>query len=72
MNPAFAIIVIIVCVAIWFLLQKLYRPIGRKASRAGKEFIETMNERELDIPITVSRSKEEEETTWTTKEESEQ
>jgi hypothetical protein len=44
LNPAFVIIVIILCVAIWFLASALYKPIGRWIGRIGKDAIDTMNE----------------------------
>ena len=44
MNPAFLILVVIVCVAVWFLASALYKPIGKFFYRIGKDAIDTMNE----------------------------
>jgi phosphotransferase system glucose/maltose/N-acetylglucosamine-specific IIC component len=44
MNPAFVIIVILICVAVWFLASSLYKPIGRWIGRIGHDAIKTMKE----------------------------
>lgn len=44
MNPAFAIIVVIVCVAVWFLASCLYKPIGRFIRKIFKDAIDIMQE----------------------------
>lgn len=36
MNPALALIIIIACIAVWFLASALYKPIGRFIHRIGK------------------------------------
>jgi ribose/xylose/arabinose/galactoside ABC-type transport system permease subunit len=44
MNPALAIIVIIVCIAVWFFSSCLYKPIGRWIGAIGHDAIKTMKE----------------------------
>jgi phosphotransferase system glucose/maltose/N-acetylglucosamine-specific IIC component len=44
MNPAFVIIVILICIAVWFLASSLYKPIGRWIGKIGNDAIETMKE----------------------------
>jgi len=46
MNPAFYIIVIIICVAVWFLASSLYKPIGRFIGTIGKDAMDTMKDEE--------------------------
>ena len=46
MNPAFYIIVIIICVAVWFLASSLYKPIGRFIGAIGKDAMDTMKDEE--------------------------
>lgn len=48
MNPAFAILVILVCVAIWFLASALYKPIGKFIHRIGKDAIDELTEEEKE------------------------
>lgn len=47
-NPAFAIIVILACVAIWFLASSLYKPIGKFIHRIGKDAIDEMTRDEKE------------------------
>lgn len=42
MNPAFAIIVVIVCIAVWFLASSLYKPIGKYVFKIGKDAIDEL------------------------------
>lgn len=44
MNPAFLVIVVIVCIAVWFLASSLYKPIGKFIGRIGKDAIDTIKE----------------------------
>lgn len=37
MNPAFIILVIIICIAVWFLASALYKPIGRFVGKVGED-----------------------------------
>lgn len=46
MNPALGIIVIIVCIAVWFLASALYKPIGKFIHRIGKDAIDELKDRE--------------------------
>lgn len=48
MNPAFAILVILGCIAIWFLASALYKPIGRFIHRIGKDAIDELTEEEKE------------------------
>lgn len=45
MNPAFIIIILIVCVSVWFLASSLYRPIGRFICRIGQDVVDIMTEK---------------------------
>ncbi len=42
MNPALGLIVIIVCIAVWFLASALYKPIGKFISKIGKDAIDEL------------------------------
>ena len=44
LNPALGIIVVIVCVAVYFLASFLYKPIGRFIGKIGKDAIDTIKE----------------------------
>lgn len=44
MNPALGLIVIVVCIAIWFLAAFLFKPIGKLVYRIGKDAIDEMKE----------------------------
>ena len=44
MNPAFVILLIIICIAVWFLASALYKPIGRLFYRIGKDAADVLNE----------------------------
>lgn len=46
MNPAFIIIVIVACIALWFLASSLYRAIGRFFYRIGKDAIDELTKEE--------------------------
>jgi hypothetical protein len=46
MNPVFIIIVIIICVAVWFLASSLYKPIGKFIGTIGKDAIDIMKDEE--------------------------
>lgn len=46
MNPALAIIVVIVCIAVWFLASSLYKPIGKFISTIGKDAMDNMKDEE--------------------------
>lgn len=46
MNPAFIIIVVIICIAVWFLASALYKPIGTLIHRIGKNAIDELTEEE--------------------------
>ena len=51
MNPAFAIIVIISAVGIWFFAKKIYWIVGEKASRAAEDFMSEMNDFDVDVSV---------------------
>ena len=46
MNPALGIIIVISCVAVWFLASALYKPIGRFIYRIGKDVIDELKDEE--------------------------
>ena len=46
MNPALAVIVVIVCIAVWFLASSLYKPIGKFIGTIGKDAIDNMKDEE--------------------------
>lgn len=46
--PALAIIVILICIAVWFLASALYKPIGRWIGKIGRDAIEAMKEEDKD------------------------
>lgn len=48
MNPAFCIIVLILCFVIWMCSIRFYKPIGRKASRVGYNMRDVLNECEWE------------------------
>ena len=48
MNPAFAILVILGCIAVWFLASALYKPIGRFIHRIGKDAIDELTEEDKE------------------------
>lgn len=49
MNPAFAVIVVLACIAFWFLASALYKPIGRFFHRIGKDAIDELTDEEKEI-----------------------
>lgn len=52
MNPAFIILVIIICIAIWFLAFALYKPIGKFVGKIGEDAIrELKDEEQEDIKV---------------------
>lgn len=69
MNPAFVLIVLILCIALWVILRKTFTPVGRKATKIGKEIQDEVNRRELDVTVTMGES---EEKTWREKDLSDQ
>ena len=48
MNPAFIIIVILACIALWFLASALYKPIGKFIHKIGKDAIDELTEEEKE------------------------
>lgn len=49
MNPALGLIIVIVCIAVWFLASALYKPIGRFVHRIGKDAIDELkNEDDME------------------------
>lgn len=46
MNPAFAIIVVLACIAFWFLASALYKPLGKFFYRIGKDAKDILTEDE--------------------------
>ena len=48
MNPAFIILVIIICVAVWFLASALYKPIGKFIGKVGDDAIKELSEEEKE------------------------
>ena len=51
MNPAFAIIVIIAAVGIWFFAKKIYWIVGEKASKAAEDFMSEMNDFDVNTSV---------------------
>lgn len=48
MNPAFAILIILGCITVWFLGSALYKPIGRFIHRIGKDAIDVLIEEDKE------------------------
>lgn len=48
MNPALGLIIIIVCIAVWFLASSLYKPIGKFINRIGGDAIDELKDVEED------------------------
>jgi len=49
MNPALGLIIVIVCIAVWFLASSLYKPIGKFIHKIGKDAIDELkNEDEME------------------------
>lgn len=48
MNPAFIILVIIICIAVWFLASALYKPIGKFVGKVGEDAIKELTDEEKD------------------------
>lgn len=48
MNPAFIILVIIICIAIWFLASALYKPIGKFIGKIGEDVINELKDEEQE------------------------
>lgn len=46
MNPAMGLIVIILCIAVWFLMSKLYKPIGGLIYKIGKNAINELKNKD--------------------------
>lgn len=44
MNPALVIIIAIICIAVWFLVSFLYKPIGKWIGTIWRDAIEIMKE----------------------------
>ena len=49
MNPAFIIVVILICVAAWFLASALYKPIGKFFYRIGKDAADELNKKDDEV-----------------------
>ena len=48
MNPALLIIVIIICIAVWFLASALYKPIGKFIYKIGEDAIDELKTEDED------------------------
>lgn len=48
MNPAFIILVILLCISVWFLASSLYKPIGRFIHKIGKDAIDELTEEDKE------------------------
>lgn len=48
MNPAFIILVIIICIAVWFLASALYKPIGKFVGKVGEDAIKELTDEEKE------------------------
>lgn len=46
MNPALPVIVVVVCIAVWFLASSLYKPIGKFIGTIGKDAMDNMKDEE--------------------------
>lgn len=44
MNPAFLIIMFLLCIVIWFMASGIYKAIGKFIYRIGKDSIDAMTE----------------------------
>lgn len=44
MNPAFLIIMFLLCIIIWFMASGIYKAIGKFIYRIGKDSIDAMTE----------------------------
>ena len=51
MNPAFIILVAIICVAVWFLASVLYKPIGEFIYRIYKDAVDNMTKDESEDDV---------------------
>lgn len=47
-NPAFFIIIFMVCIAVWFLASALYKPIGKFMHRIGKDAVDELMDKEKE------------------------
>ena len=48
MNQAFIILVIIICIAVWFLASALYKPIGKFVGKVGEDAIKELTDEEKE------------------------
>ena len=48
MNPSFIVLMIIVCIAVWFLSSVLYKPIGKFIYKIYEDAIDSMTEESED------------------------
>lgn len=48
MNPAFIVLVIIICIAVWFLASALYKPIGKFVGKVGEDAIKELTDEEKE------------------------
>jgi len=48
LNPAFIILVIIICIAVWFLASALYKPIGKFVGKVGEDAIKELTDEEKE------------------------
>lgn len=48
MNPAFIILVIIICIVVWFLASALYKPIGKFVGKVGEDAIKELTDEEKE------------------------
>lgn len=49
MNPAFAIIVVLCCIALWFLASGIYKLIGKFVYKIGKDAMDELMDTDEDI-----------------------
>lgn len=59
MNPALGIIVILGCVALWFLSARFYKPIGKTVIEIGENAIHEMMEEEEVVDVDFDTGSEE-------------
>lgn len=48
MNPVFWFIVFVIAVLAWFLLSKLFQPLGRYISRIVNDTVDIINDKEQE------------------------
>lgn len=58
MNPALLIIIILACIAIWFLSARFYKPIGKTVLDIGENAINEMMEEDEVVDVNFETERE--------------